>query len=976
MGDITTYNSVSIAAIMSRLDHYKYNPSGIQRVALETIDEITNGTINIVDPTNPFVFLLEASAINTALAVNESMINTRKLYPALNQTEEELYLHMSDKDYLNRFATPTDTEFTVVVQVNDIMNKMVADIAEGCTKAIIPRDTEFKIDNLVFTLQYPIVIRKFDNGVLQISYDTTIASPLEGLSSNIIDYTVRRSASLVDWIFFNVKVKQFQISTTYFPLQKGQIFSNRIQYTDQFYFIRAFYRNSESSDTWIEMLTTHTDQIFDSLKPTALIKVYSGEVEVSIPLIYFMNNLISGEVRFDIYTTKGSMTVNLANYKAGSFSVKFKAIDEERDLNNYTNAMLELSSYAYCDKIVSGGTNGISFSELRERVINNSIGLQNIPITPVQLDAVVSNNGFDLIKNVDVITNRVLLAAKKLPDPTNDKLITAANIGISTFISNSAYLKTLNNVADNGDSITLLSKNLYINNNGIIKILTTDEIDAIKMLPKTTMVNNINSAQYLYSPFYYVLDNGQSEFEVRAYNLDYPESSNLSFIAQNQSLQLAVNTGSYQLSKIDTGYRLTVATKSGSIYKQLPDGNVGIQLAFYPVGETNPSYINGTLAYKTEEGERVYTFDIVTNYNVNTDHQLCITNSKMFNNEQIDVWVDLSPTFHLLHYTTSITEGYVADATDSYLGKFLLPNNPVGNTHETLTMLFGTSLKNLWVRSRSLPTGLDYQTHEFDVPMVYEEDIYDKDPITGAIFTIDANGTLTYLVKYRKGDTVLDNDGNTVYKHRRGDVVLDTENKPIVISSLTVDKEIDILFIDGRYYFADDNAFKSYRDEIAGILDSWITDNLIDIQKVLLEKTKIYFYPKTTLGKVKVTTEAGNEDYVTAEQSFTVDLDVPESIYLDTAIRKSLEDDTVSIIDSYISEMVVNMTEISEALKAKYGNSVLSLSIIGLGNTKNYRIVKLASEHNRLCLKKILEIQQEGSLIIREDVTINFHLIK
>lgn len=976
MGDITSYNSVTVGEIMGRLDSYKANPSGIQRVIFEVLEEITNGEVNIVDPTSPFVFNLEASSVNTALAINEHMINLRKQYPVLAAEEQELYYHMSDKDFLNRFATPSKTTFTVVIQVDELLTKMVYDPVELCHKTIIPRDSQFKLDDLIFTLQYPVVIRKFANGVVQVSYDGTIPSPFQTLKTNIIDYTGRKDSDNVSWLFFELDLHQFKIESSTFPLQKGTVFSQNIPFTDQFYYLRAFYKK-ETNGNWIEFKTTHTDQVFDNTVPTAVVKVYNDDkyVTVFIPTVYLINELLTGQVRFDLYTTKGKITVNLSNYKINAFTLKAIAIDEERDINTYTNAFLNISHYTYCDRTISGGTNGLTFEQLRERVIMNSVGEQQLPITNIDLEASVNNYGFELVKNIDVLTNRVFLAVQKLPKPINTKLITAANIGISTYISSLEYLKTLSTVRDNTERITILSNNLFINNNGVISLVEQSGIELLLLMNKTAMVNQINSNYYSYNPFYYVLDNSQSTgFESRIYNLDYPVASDLSYISQNQTLQLVVNTGQIEFVKTAEGYRLKVLTKSGNFYKQLSDGNVSIQLAYYPVGETDLAYINGTLFDHNDADERIYTFDINTNYDINPDNLLCITNGKMFNNEATETWIDLSHEFHLFYLTNSIPVNYIADEADGLVGKFLLEDGFCAITHETIQLTMGSALKNLWSRSRSLPSGLKYETHTVDVPLTYNQIIYDTDPVTGSIFKV-VNGQIQYQVLHQIGDPVLDENGDQVYKHRKGDVVLDNQNNPVIESSILTNREIDLLLVDGKYYFATDTAFKDYRNEMAGILDTWITQDINEIQNTLLEQSKIYFYPKTTIGKVKIITEDQGEDYINAEQSLTIDLYVNSKVYNDVSVRLSLSNNTIKLLDAYISNLIVNTTVITQALKAMYGDSVLTVDMAGIGDDKNYRIITLASEHNRLCLKKILEIQQDNTLIIKEDVTINFHKV-
>lgn len=976
MSEITSYKSVAISTLMSNLDRYKYNPSNMQRVILDHLDEITEGVVDIVDPTSPFVFLLESSAVNTSLAINENVINLRKQYSALSMNEEEVHLHMSDKDFVNRFAVPASANFTFMIKINDMLKNAVLDTTENCYKLVIPRDTQVIVEDLIFTLQYPIEIRRFINGIVQISRDAEILSPLQTLTSNIVDYTVRRDLDNTDWLVFNLPIQQFKINSNYFTTQESVTFSQDIVFSDQFYYARVYYRNNATLNAWTEISTTHTDQVFDPYHPTAVIKAYTKYLNLFIPTIYLTTGLISGDVRIDIYTTKGDITVNLANYKLASYQTRLVAINEERDFTDYVKAMTDTGHIVFSSETISGGTNGIDFTTLRNRVIFNSIGDRQLPITNIQIESFVNNKGFDLIKNVDVVTNRLFLATKKLPKPINTKLLTSASIGISTFVTNIDYLKTLDTVVNNDNRVTILSKNLYLNNNGIITILTTNEVNAIKVLPKPAMVTEINSKQYLYTPFYYVLDSSQREFELRAYNLDQPKASNISFLRQNETLQLIVNTVNYSLTKIATGYKLTIVTKSGNFYKQVNDSLVNVQLAFYPIGESNLAYINGVLVNKTADGERIFTFDIETNHDIDSNDKLCIINSKMFNNEDIKTWVNLSSDFHIFHTTSSINENYVADATDGLIGKFLLPNGSAGNTHEKITLLFGHALKNLWSRSRTLVSGLEYEKYPTDVAMVYNQDVYEIDPVTNSMFSIDSAGNLVYNIIHRTGDPVLDLNNQPVFKHRRGDVVLDANGDPVILSELKTDKEIDLLHVDGKYYFSDDISFIEYKDELNSVINTWITSDIKSIQDILLEQTKIFFYPKTTLGLVKVFPDNITESNIKAEQSFTIDLYVKDKIYKDNGIRQELINDVITILDDYIDRMTINITELTLLMKERFTDTVESIDIKGLGGAYNYQVITLAQEHNRLCLKKKIVLQEDNSLIIKEDVTVNFYNVE
>ena len=108
-------SETKVGALTREIAKYRYNAAGIQRVVLTNLRELLNGEYDIVDATSPFVMLMEASCVNTAAFMVENFANNRKQYPAAAQTVDDLYLHMSDKDYIDRFASPATTRFSLLI---------------------------------------------------------------------------------------------------------------------------------------------------------------------------------------------------------------------------------------------------------------------------------------------------------------------------------------------------------------------------------------------------------------------------------------------------------------------------------------------------------------------------------------------------------------------------------------------------------------------------------------------------------------------------------------------------------------------------------------------------------------------------------------------------------------------------------------------------------------------------------------------
>lgn len=972
--DLTNYVPTPLSALKDRYAEAIYDPTLLIKASLETVQSVTNKEATLLDASNPAVMIMEMGAVQTANSVQEHLALLRKQYAVLAETPADLYMHMSDDDYLDRFATPATGNFTFAFLVTDLFNHAVYDASEKAYKVILPRETSITVDGLTFTTLYPIVFRRYTNGVMHVAYDPDIANPYYTLRNVSIPYTVRQGSNQEQWLFFSIDAVQLAVNPTHFVVDKTYYFKKTINFADQYYAARVFFQNNATSGGWTEIATTHTDQVFDPTKPTAVLQVLDSALTVEIPVIYLTNAMISGQLRVDVYTTKGAISIALQNFRPDNFVVTPTALDEVRDLSPYSAVLSELSYYVFSLKNVVGGTAGVDFATLRDQVIYNAVGPQNIPITSVQLDTEGLQNGFEIVKNIDVLTNRVFLATRKLPVPSNPKLVTAANIGIVTYAASLGELSRHDKVVLNTHRTTILSKAMWLSENSQLKLLDQTDLDALHALGQTTMVNLINASQYFYTPYYYVLDAEQTEFEVRVYALDQPYAKDQNFIRQNQSLQLFVNTGGYTLAKVADGYLLTLVTSSGNFYKAMDQNQVGIQLAFNPKGETTYAYLNGEYVSTTDSGERVYQFKLQTNHDVDANNLICLTNASVQGITDYQAWIDLETPFQILHWTTSITDNFQADDTDLLLGKFLLPRGAVGNNHEALTLHLGDALSNLWRRSHSFLNNVVYRKHQLDVPLTWDTDVFDVDPMTGSGFSVE-NGELVYHYLHRQGDPVLDEQGQPVLKYRAGDVMLDEQGKPIVETQVVTGREFDLLVVDGRYLFADDVATVAYRSEIEATLTTWITQNVVSLQKTLLEQTKIFFYPKTTLGIIPVYTENNGEDYLSAEQSFTIDLYVPYTIFNDEALRETLKTTTVKLLDSTISQPVVNMTEISDQLRSLYGESVKAFTISGLGGSKNYQIVQVASTKNKLCLKKQLTVQADKTMIVEDAVNIEFKLV-
>ena len=975
MTNTTTVTPITISSILSSIDTYATNPAAIQRGIMASLTAITNGTVSIVDATNPFVFCLEQSSVNAAAGMQQAAALTRRLYPAAATTVNDLYLHMSDTDYVDIFALPTTANFTLMINQQQLLNALVTDPITGIKQVVIPRNTVFYATTIPFSIQYPIIIRQLSHGGLQIVYDATDVSPLQVLSTNVITYTILNDPTGVPYITFSVPTQQFDIVELINDVNSTGGFTTVVPFTNEYYYCRVYGSNPDG--TWKEIQVTYTEMVYDPTIPTAVISVANNKATVTIPIVYITTGLISGKVRIDVYETLGPMTQLLGNYVANDFTADFMYLDQN-DASVEVAAFTSITGIAtYSQDTTTGGRLALTFEQLQTRVINSAIGPRNIPITPSQIQTTLLDYGYTLVKNIDTITNRIYWATKALPAPTSPNLYTPANASVATVITNVGAGASLQGCTTHATGMTITSAALVQNINGISTLVTKSAYSALMALPLPELCTTINLGSYTYSPFYYVLDTTTDTFAVRPYYLDTPSIINRSFIEENPITGLQVSiAASYSIVKLTNGYQLTLTTQSNSAYQDLPDNEVFCQLCFSGTAQATNAYMLGVQQPRlNNQGERTYVFTMLTNYDIDLNDQLSQTSFAT----SVPGYVPRSAllqSVNVLFSTNAPGSSTVTPtAIDTFLGQFQLPSGTIGITNETLKLQFGYSLTTLWNSYRSIVAPIPYQTYAANVPATYATDVYQVDPLTNASFSI-VNGALVYNVLHHAGDPVLNAAGAPTYLHLAGDPILDPSTglpTPIANYSTLVNRSLDLVVIDGVYQFANDAITLNYIAQIDNALVTSLTNDLVTINGEALEQTEVYYYPSISKGTVNVVADSGLVVNINAEQSFIITLYVTNEVYQDNKLISSLQDTTIQTVGNYLAaNATVARSQIEDALSMVYGADVIGVRVSGLGGAANYNIVTVTDNSTTLSINKILAIQPNNQIAVEENIEIDF----
>lgn len=953
------------------------NPSLIQSLKMNELDsqvnpDPSNPTYDIPDGTLPFVYLMECGSIETAAVVSQYEADMRRLYGRQAVTQEELYAHMSDDDYIGRFSSPASAPFMLILDYDEVVAKAVEYGDQGLKRLVVPRLTQFSAGKMPFTMQYPIQMTVMRHGGITVEYVLDKASPVETLTTNIVQWQMMTSK--LDGLrrrlmVMTVPVQQFEISTYTDTLNPSALYQKTYVFDNQFYYARA-YLSKDNSATWTEVKTTHSDLTYNPEEMTVVFKVVNQQLVATIPVIYVTTGMATGTLRLDIYTTNGPVDLDFGTLSENDFSVNFNAID---DNPTFTAPIQTLTTCQILARgRVTGGANAVSFAKLREQVINNNLGPNQIPITNVQLNSALDRKGYALVTNVDNITNLQYLASRKMTPSTTLGVTSGAGVAMSSITFDMDTLSGSSHVSDNGNRLTLLPSMLYTYAEGKVSPVVDSEITRLNTIPAEQCAREVNNSRYVYSPFHNVMDIANNNFEMRPYYLDNPVITQKTFVGENDTANLQAAISQFDITRIDGGYRVRVLLESGDQFKKLEDDQIVLQIGYQPTGEKRWASVNGSMV-GLQDGERIYQFDILSNFDVNGDNELRTTNMSMFSTVQNNYFTPLKTELAVtIIVVNTVTPGYEPNDLDNLVQTHLLPQQFMTVTRDTLSTVFGYELNNLWRRSRPVISSESYKKYEFNVPAYYTDTVYETDANGNVIIDINPNGSLSYKILHKAGDPILTDTGAPVYDHRAGDPMMDSDGNPILIAARKLKYETTLFMVDGKYYFANGREAAAYAKEIPMQLVTWIENDIDTIDTNLLGEAEIYLYPTTTYGDAIAAIREGQMVTIPVDQAFSFSYYLSKAGYTNPTIRPGLIANTKSTMAEFLDRSTISMSEAVTRLTETSGEDVMALDATGLGGTNNFTIITVQDAAVRLSVRQKLSVLPNQELTIEDDITFNW----
>lgn len=751
------------------------NPLSIQGHVLDEFATRITGGVPIVDANNVFTFAMEMVASIVGDATNKSLNALDIYYAKRAQTMNALFRHMSDYETVDLFSSPSNTTVSVTLDRNFLIRNAVdyrelqsdgSYLETNYKKVIIPKDTKFVIGSYVFGLYYPIEIKinKITN-TFSVTYDATMINPLFTLSLNTVEHRFISNGGMT-LISMSVPIYQFVRTYIYEDLIQSTGFIKTYSYNDRFYAVRVF---TLINNAWIETAQSMSADIYDPTKLTAIVTVVSDtkKFQVVIPQVYFTKNMVGTRVKLELYTTLGALDADITNVNAQTISMSYPdnvMFDTNSDTTTYSAILQKLESIdvlPISTKIV-GGSNGFSFEELRDKIVNNTL-YDDALITISKLNNHFKSVGFNVLRYQDGITNRIYLCYKALTDNAG------VNIGAAavSVVFDMQTLTSSASIKDAGDgSFTVLPSTLYKYNatTKLSSVVSATELAQISGYDAAAKIAAYNSNTYLVSPFHLRIETDSRYPLAYTYNLNQPYVvDNIEFVASNNKLGTQVSAYSISIEHLNNGtggYRIYVAiNKSDDVASKHPVGGDNFQnmrLLVRTVNSANKLIWQTATYAGVDSGRDVFEFTVMPTYQITTNHGLMTTGSFVDGDNSTSHIIPLEAKFNLLFFVNNELVDMTDNPNDTPLASYVPSNYAdfVPVISQNVTLSFGQLVTEAFNRVNVLYSNQEYAKWQDTLFATYPHDIYTIDPVTKVPAYTIADGHVVLDVLHRQGDLI------------------------------------------------------------------------------------------------------------------------------------------------------------------------------------------------------------------------------
>lgn len=940
------------------------NPTNLQIKLIEHLEsKLLGGNAVLNDPNSVAMHLIEGfSCVTADYAFATQMASERRL-PARVQSMSDLYLHMSDYDYVGCFATPSQATITIGLDKEYILNHGV--LENGSYRVVkIPKDTEFTLGNAKFSIYYPILIQVDERTKIPlVTYDVSEQHPLMGLESNRLNF-IEQSYLNYNLVLINLTIYQFTRTTKTVTLDKTIGFSETYQYTDKFYAVRLF---TDYNGSKIELGQTFTQENYDATKPTARIQVMpdTKKVAINIPQTYFNQGFIGSKLYIELYTTLGDVILNVGNIPLDQMKVNFKL--DKTTTDDYTKCMMYNPTLLVnvTSSVTSGGGDGYTYEEIRQRVINDSFHTK-AQITPTDISNYYADYNIKVERYEDNLTNLIYFAYKTFSD-TDGQPVQSTNTYLS--IAPDAY-DTVSSITRNPDnSLTILPSTWFKYVDGEDKAipLTNDEVSYLSELDSESLINEFNNNSYVRTPFHIRLGKSSAYPVATSYNLMQPVIEKITVTEDNpESLaqMLIIGESITHQQNGQGGYLVKFIIKK-DLLDEVPLEAQNVWL--YTTSSEN--VIVGCEAVYTGvvDGYAIYQIEFTTSYWLDSEGNLEFTNVTD-GLTTLNHSIPLEATWHAVfmcnqeYFPDVDTPTHMLQGvpTTTYRDKIVL-------LRQSMVINFGHCIDDVVFNHINLTwTKQSYQRHEIDVFEVYPETTYICD--AQGIPILDENGELQ--VEHTKGDTIIGDDGNPVYKYKKGDIYLDTNGQPVKIDDRVNEYLIQAPVFDGKLYVSQYPVQQAFIENLPRDFESYFKI-ITDARGYITERTSIYFKPTKTMGRGTFQVGNGVKLTIPLTISMSFKLHVDPSVNTDDTLKEAVTSSVVSIVKNMLLDETISQTKIADTIRDSI-DYVVSVDCLGINGDKTIQTLTLVDGNTSPSLKKVLTLSEDNLIVLKDDLKIDF----
>jgi hypothetical protein len=1017
------------------------NPSTIQYTILDDLEKHLGGGKKLITPNNVCTFLIEGFSNMSANMTQDILRALDDVFPKRALTMESVSRHMSDYDYVGLFSSPAPTDIEFIVRLSTLLDApMVTE--QGYHQIIIPKDSEFLIGRYTFSLYYPVVVRVVDaTQTIAVLYDTTVDNPLYSIANQILESRVymQNGVKLV-----SIKIPVHQFARKYYieDVYANTPFAKKYSFDSKFYALRAFtsFKTAQSypdvedpapdhnGDFWYELHQTLSSEVYDpetSGAPTIVVNVDTDHntVTVMVPQVYISRGKMGSQVKIELLTTDGAIDIDTTTIYNALVPAKF-IMTGNQEADKYTTVITRNGnvSVGLLNTRVVGGSDGISFNDLRKRVVYNTFNDQLL-VLPLDIESYFGDVGYRVTKFKDGITSRIYLCHRGLTD-LKGAVISSGDI--STLVNGATLqdVDTIKSFTDGSFMVLPETTYLYDYTTNSCKPLTNAELASLEALSLPNKVATLNDNVYTFNPFYTRLAVINGIPVAYSYVLNEPKVNEITFLEESSGLtHLSIYHMEAEFSPKTSApgdtdkYTLYAEVKyvsaesvDGTTVAFDPD-NVALALAVRDVSD-NLMYVTGTYVAGADDIHR-FRFDIGTTYQIIGDNNLKL------NFANGNGAIPLTTTMQLYCFVKS-------DIYPSSTGI----SSPLANIFTTYKMVSSNSLNVVFGEQiEELFNGVDIvfdntilDTYDTTEHARYANTVYRRNPDTGVLlYTID-NGQVVLEVEHAAGDIVynhieehvnltsdnvanyygkflisnvsddvlIDDEmelteaipdatiGTPVILHLAGDPMISSNGITPVIQAREVRYRVSMVHINKRILYSGDiSTYANYADNDAYIaaVRNLILDNCRTVSTVkgrLLPNTDIYFRPSKSIGVSSFKVSSSIIEEYNLEIAVGVKLYVARRVIGDAELQTTLRNAVIKILDRYTPKEIFSLTEIAKTIVAELNDLVRAVDIEGIdGRLINQTLIH-ASDDSVLNLKHKLVIGNDGIVRIDRDVNLTF----